>query len=81
LYLVWQAGKAVDIPVIGIGGITSAEDAIEFFIAGASAVQIGTWNFIQPGGLESIIDGIRVYMEESGIPKLSELIGTLTDEP
>jgi len=81
LYLVWQAGKAVDIPVIGIGGITSAEDAIEFFIAGASAVQIGTWNFIQPGGLERIIDGIRAYMEENGITKVSELIGTLTGEP
>jgi dihydroorotate dehydrogenase (NAD+) catalytic subunit len=81
LYLVWQAGKAVDIPVIGIGGITSAEDAIEFFIAGASAVQIGTWNFIQPGGLKRIIDGIRAYMVQNGITKLSELIGALRVEP
>jgi dihydroorotate dehydrogenase (NAD+) catalytic subunit len=81
LYLVWQAGKTVDIPVIGIGGISSAEDAVEFLIAGASAVQIGTWNFVEPGGLVKIIEGIRAYMVDNGFTKLSEVIGTLTVEP
>jgi dihydroorotate dehydrogenase (NAD+) catalytic subunit len=78
LYLVWQAFKVVDIPVIGIGGITSAEDAIEFFIAGASAIQVGTWNFVNPAGIARIIEGIRTYMAQNEIMALSELIGTLS---
>ena len=76
LYLVWQVCRNIDIPVIGIGGISSTEDAIEFFIAGASAVEIGTWNFINPSITMDIIDGLAAYMSENNITKLSELIGT-----
>jgi len=78
LYLVWQAGKTVDIPVIGIGGVSSAEDAIEFFIAGASAIEIGTWNLVNPMITMEIIDGIAAYMTENKINFLTELIGTLS---
>ena len=76
LYLVWQVCKSVDIPVIGIGGISSTEDALEFLIAGASAVQIGTWNFVNPGITMEIIDGIRDYMKDRGFSSLSDLVGT-----
>jgi len=75
LYLVWQVSKTVDIPVIGIGGISSTEDAIEFFIVGASAIEIGTWNFINPSIMIEVIDGIQAYMVENKIRTLSELIG------
>ncbi len=78
LYLVWQAGKTVDIPVIGIGGISSVEDAIEFFIAGASAIQIGTWNFVNPIITMEIIEGIETYMVENEVNSLNELIGTIS---
>ena len=77
LYLVWQVCKTVDIPVIGIGGISSAEDAIEFFIVGASAIEIGTWNFINPSIMIEVIDGIQAYMVQNKIKALSGLIGTL----
>jgi dihydroorotate dehydrogenase (NAD+) catalytic subunit len=76
LYLVWQVCKSVDIPVIGIGGISSPQDALEFLIAGASAVQIGTWNFVNPGITMEIIDGIRGYMKDRGLSRLSDLVGT-----
>lgn len=78
LYLVWQAAKSIDIPVVGIGGISSTEDAIEFLIAGASAIEIGTWNFINPGITMEVIDGIEAYMKETKIQSLSELIGTFS---
>jgi dihydroorotate dehydrogenase (NAD+) catalytic subunit len=77
LYLVWQAAKTIDIPIIGIGGISSAEDAIEFLIAGASAIGIGTWNFVHPSAMVEIIDGIETYMVENKINSLTELIGIL----
>ena len=76
LYLVWQACKAVDIPVIGIGGITSPQDALEFLIVGASAVQIGTWNFINPRITLDVVEGIQTYMKAKGFSRLSELVGT-----
>ena len=76
LYLVWQVCKSVDIPVIGIGGISSTEDALEFLIAGASAVEIGTWNFVNPCATMEITDGIRTYMKDKGFARLSDLIGT-----
>ena len=78
LYLVWQACKTVDIPVIGIGGISSAEDAIEFLIAGASAIEVGTWNLVNPAGMVEIIEGIEAYMAQNKIKALSDLIGTLS---
>ncbi|MBW2063517.1 MAG: hypothetical protein JRJ03_01165 [Deltaproteobacteria bacterium] len=77
LYLVWQVSRTVDIPVIGIGGISSPEDALEFIIAGASAVQSGTWNFVNPGITLEVIKGIETYMQEQGISKLSDLVGSL----
>ena len=78
LYLVWRVAKTVDIPVVGIGGISSAQDAIEFLIAGASAIEIGTWNFINPGITIQVIDGIEAYMKENKMQSLSELIGTFS---
>lgn len=77
LYLVWQVCKTVDIPVIGIGGISCFEDALEFILAGASAVQIGTWNFINPRITVEVIKGIESYMQEQGISKLPDLVGGL----
>lgn len=77
LRMVWQVAQKVRIPVIGIGGITTAEDALEFFIAGASAVQVGTANFINPRSTINIIQGIESYFIKKGIGKLSDLIGSL----
>ena len=77
LRMVWQTARAVKIPVIGIGGIMTAEDALEFLIAGAAAVQIGTANFVNPNSTEMILDGIAAYLQESGCQSLREIIGTL----
>ena len=73
LNLVYKTAQMVKIPVIGIGGITSGEDAVEFLLAGAKAVQIGTANFIDPASTISVIDGIRKYCLSNGMKKLSEL--------
>ena len=77
LRMVWQVAQAVDIPVIGIGGISSAEDAIEFLLAGASAVQIGTANFIDPSAALKVIEGIKNYLQEQKMGSVNELIGGL----
>jgi dihydroorotate dehydrogenase (NAD+) catalytic subunit len=77
LRLVWQAARAVKIPVIGIGGIMNAEDALEFIMAGATAVQVGTATFIEPDAPVRIIDGISQYLAEHGISDYSELIGCI----
>ena len=77
LRMVWQAVRAVKIPVIGIGGITTASDALEFLITGAMAVEIGTANFIHPSATIEIIDGIGDYLIRHGIGKIKELIGSL----
>jgi dihydroorotate dehydrogenase (NAD+) catalytic subunit len=63
----------VDLQVIGIGGISSLEDALEFFVAGACAVQVGTWNFINPRITMDIIEGLERYMEEHHLKDLSEI--------
>ena len=77
LRLVYQAAQAVKIPVIGLGGIRTAEDALEFLLVGARAVQIGTASFIRPtAGLE-IIEGIRRFLTDQGIPKIDDLTGSL----
>ena len=73
LNLVYKTAQMVKIPVIGIGGITSGDDAVEFLLAGAKAVQIGTANFIDPASTISVIDGIRKYCLSNGMKKLSEL--------
>ncbi|MBO4575209.1 MAG: dihydroorotate dehydrogenase [Bacteroidales bacterium] len=75
LRMVWQVSKAVKIPVIGLGGISSATDAIEFLLAGASAIQIGTANFIDPSISAKVARGIVEYCEKHGVEDVNELIG------
>ncbi|MDD2672435.1 MAG: nitronate monooxygenase, partial [Syntrophales bacterium] len=75
--MVWETARRVSIPVIGIGGIISARDAIEFLIAGASAVQIGTANFLDPGAPMQILKGITEYLDRHSIPDIKRLIGSL----
>lgn len=75
--MVWQTAQAVRIPVIGIGGIMNSEDALEFIIAGASAIQVGTANFVNPRATMEIIKGISDYLQEKKIPSVGELIGTV----
>ncbi|MCK4839854.1 MAG: dihydroorotate dehydrogenase [Desulfobulbaceae bacterium] len=77
LRMVWQVANAVKIPVIGIGGIMSTEDALEFMVAGASAVQVGTANLVDPDTAERIIDGIGDFVEELGCQSIQEIVGTL----
>jgi len=77
LRMVWQVAKAVKIPVIGLGGICSATDAVEFLLAGASAVQIGTANFIDPAISEKVVDGIEDYLTRHGFSSVQEIIGAL----
>lgn len=78
LRMVWQTARVVKVPVIGIGGIMTARDALEFMLAGASAVQVGTANFINPRATMEILDGIAGYLIQRGIKKATDLIGTLT---
>ncbi len=75
---VWQIANRVSIPVIGIGGIMCPEDALEFLIAGASAVQVGTANFVDPKAAEKVAAGIERYCEEQGFRSLKEVVGSLT---
>ena len=77
LRMVWQVSKAVKIPVIGLGGISSATDAIEFLLAGASAIQIGTANFIDPAISAKVAKGIVEYCEKHGVEDVNELVGGL----
>ena len=73
LRMVYEAAHAVDIPVVGMGGISSAEDAIEFIMAGAAAIAVGTANFIDPAATAKVVDGIEAYMSRKGIEDLSEI--------
>ncbi|RJR16509.1 MAG: dihydroorotate dehydrogenase [Nitrospiraceae bacterium] len=75
--MVWQCYKAVQIPVIGMGGIVSPEDAIEFILAGASAIAVGTGNFIRPDLTVEIINGIRSFMKTEGIKSINEIKGAV----
>lgn len=77
LRMVWQVAQAVKVPVIGMGGIMTATDAIEFLLCGASAVQIGAGNFVEPTTAWRVIDGIAEYMEEQGFASVRELSGSL----
>ncbi len=77
LRMVWQTAKAVRIPVIGLGGIASWRDAVEFMLAGATAVQIGTSNFVDPTVSLKVIHGIAAYCERHGFHHASELVGAL----
>lgn len=80
LRMVWQTAKAVKIPVIGLGGICSATDAVEFLLAGASAIQIGTANFIDPSISEKVVDGIEEYLNRHGFNSIQDIIGALLIE-
>lgn len=75
--MVYQAAHAVKIPIIGMGGIANAEDAIEFILAGASAVSVGAMNFVNPYTTEEVVGGIEAYMEKYGVENLNELIGVV----
>lgn len=77
LRMVWQCYNAVKIPIIGIGGIMNTEDAIEFMIAGATAIQVGTANFINPAVTSEIVDGMEAWCKEHHIAKISDLTGSL----
>ncbi len=77
LRAVWKCAAAVKIPIIGIGGIASANDALEFLIAGASAVQVGTATFVRPRAALEVIEGIEIYLKQHGFASVQELIGSL----
>ena len=77
LKMVWQVAKTIKLPIIGVGGIMTYEDAIEFMIAGASAVQIGTANFIDPASSEKIIDGLKLYCGQNSIKDINEIAGSI----
>ena len=77
LRMVWQVAKVVKIPVVGLGGISCANDAIEFLLAGASAIQIGTANFIDPTITIKVIDGINDYLDQNGFKSVKEIIGLI----
>jgi dihydroorotate dehydrogenase (NAD+) catalytic subunit len=73
--MVWDVFKAVKVPVIGMGGIMNATDAIEFLLAGSSAIQVGTVNYIDPAISIKILEGIEDYMVRHGVKSVTELIG------
>lgn len=77
LRMVWQVAKAVKIPVVGLGGIMNATDAIEFLMAGASAIEIGTANFIDPTTTIKVIDGMNEWLDKHGVKDVHEIIGCL----
>ena len=75
LRMVWQTANAVKIPVIGIGGIMCADDALQFLLAGASAIQVGTASFINPESSVRILDGIQKFLEDKGFGDVNEITG------
>lgn len=77
LRMVWQCAKAVDVPILGMGGVSNGTDAVEFMLAGATAVAVGTANFVNPAATVDVIDGIAAYCEEQGVSNVNELIGAL----
>ncbi len=77
LRMVWQVAKALHIPVVGLGGIMNANDAIEFFLAGASAVQLGTANFIDPTVTMKVLEGVNQYLDDNGYKSINDIVGAL----
>lgn len=77
LRMVWQTAQVVNVPIIGMGGIATATDAIEFLLAGATAIEVGTYNFVDPTATIQIVEGIENYMLRHGFSNIAELIGTL----
>jgi len=81
LRMVWQASRAVTLPICGIGGIATAADAIKFLLCGATAVQVGTANYLDPAVAGEIVDGIEDYLKRHGIERVSDLVGALKIPP
>ena len=77
LRMVWQTAQVVNVPIIGMGGIATATDAIEFLLAGATAIEVGTYNFVDPTATIQIVEGIENYMLRHGFSNITELIGAL----
>jgi dihydroorotate dehydrogenase (NAD+) catalytic subunit len=77
LRMVWQVAQVVKIPIVGVGGIMNATDALEFLMVGATAVQVGTANFVNPGSTMAIIDGMQTWLQQEGLDDIKQLIGTL----
>jgi dihydroorotate dehydrogenase (NAD+) catalytic subunit len=73
--MVYQVAAAVAVPIVGVGGVTSTEDALQYLMAGATAVQIGTANFVNPRTALEIVDGLHAYLDEQGLSHVSELVG------
>lgn len=78
LRMVWQVAKAVKIPVVGLGGIVTAEDAIEFLMAGATAIEIGTANFLDPTVTVKVIDGVNAWLDAHGVKDVRDIIGVIS---
>lgn len=77
LRMVYECSQSIKIPVIGCGGVASTDDVLEFLVAGASAVQVGTWNYVEPGGIERIVEELPAKLQSAGISKITDLIATL----
>ena len=77
LRMVWQVANAVKVPVVGLGGISNWKDAVEFFLAGATAIEIGTANFIDPAITVKVAQGINEYLERHGFASIKDIIGGL----
>ena len=75
LRMVWQVYEAVSIPIIGMGGVTSADDVLEMMLAGATAVEVGAANLVNPTAAKEIVEGLPAAMERYGVDNLTELIG------
>jgi len=81
LRMVWQASRAVKLPICGIGGITSAADVVKFLLCGATAVQVGTANYLDPTAAGRIVDDLAAYLRRHAIPRVSDLVGALEIPP
>jgi dihydroorotate dehydrogenase (NAD+) catalytic subunit len=81
LAMVWKVASHVSVPVTGVGGITTAQDALEFLIVGASAVQVGTATFVNPWAAPEVVDGIAGYCRANGIDRVTDLVGSLDTHP
>jgi dihydroorotate dehydrogenase (NAD+) catalytic subunit len=79
--MVYQVATAVDVPIVGCGGISSGTDAIEFLLAGATAVQVGTATFVNPRAPIDVLEGIQAYMRDEGIDDVRDLIGAARAAP
>jgi dihydroorotate dehydrogenase (NAD+) catalytic subunit len=77
VWMTWQVRRAVTIPIVGMGGIMTARDAVEFILAGASAVQVGTANFVNPRAAVDVAEGLGAWLKERNIATIRELVGSL----